>query len=174
MADIDESKVNTEAKPPVAEPVKADDKAESEETIRLKNALSRANTEAAKWRKQYEATLDEAKKKELMAAEQREAELAELEMLRKEKRISSYKAKLMEAGVDAATADVMSNALPDGVSEAYFTATKTFLEAQRQAYEAEKLRNQPGLSVGQPPTSTDAKRDEMNRMRKAFGLAPIK
>lgn len=173
MAEI-EKVTATETTPPVVEEKKPDNKAESEEITRLKTALSRANAEAAEFKRQYKATLDEAKQKEFDLAAQRKAELEELEALRKEKRISSYKAKLMEAGIDAATADTMANALPEGVAESYFTATKTYLEAQKQALEAEKLRNQPGLSVGQPPTSTDAKKDEMNRMRKAFGLTPIK
>ena len=173
MAEI-EKVTATEEKPPVVEEKKPDNKAENEEITRLKAALSRANAEAAEFKRQYKATLDEAKQKEFDLAAQRKAELEELESLRKEKRISGYKARLMEAGIDAATADTMANALPEGVSESYFTATKTYLEAQKQAFETERLRNQPGLSVGQPLTGADAKKDEMNRMRKAFGLTPIK
>lgn len=174
MAEIDASKVNTEEKPPVVEAQKPDNKADNDENIKLKAALSRANSEAAEWKRKYTATLDEAKKKELETEELRKRELAELEELRKDRRINSYKAKLMEAGIDGATADLMAKSLPEGVSEDYFTATKTFLANQRQAFEAESIKNQPGLSVGLPPTAADAKKEEMNKMRKAFGLPPLK
>lgn len=173
MAEIDESKVKQEEKqPPVVEEKKPDNKADEENT-RLKAALSRANSEAAEWKRKYSATLDEAKRKELEAEEIRKQELAELEELRKDKRINSYKAKLMEAGIDGAAADLMAKALPDGVAEEYFTATKTFISNQRQAFQTETLKNQPGLSVGLPPTTADARKEELNRMRSAFGL-PLK
>lgn len=180
MAEIDEKSVNsTEQKPQSevgsspSEPNKAVNKAETDEIYRLKTALSKANSEAASWRKQYEATLDEAKRKEFDAAQQRKAELEELEALRNDKRISTYKTKLMEAGIDGATADLMANALPDGVKEDYFTSLKTYNEKQKQAFAATAISNQPGLSVGLPPTAADAKKEEENRYRKYMGLPPI-
>lgn len=161
----------TEVKPPVVEPEKADSKAENEEITRLKAALSRANSEAAEWKRNYKATLDEAKQKEMEASERRKAELEELEALRKDKRINTYKAKLMDAGVDGAAADLMAKALPDGVAEEYFTATKTFLSNQRQAIETESLKKQPQLSVGAPPTGNGLKTEEDAKYDRWFGLA---
>ena len=173
MAEVDESKV-TEEKPPVVEDKKPDNKAENEEITRLKAALSKANSEAAEWKRTYKATLDEAKQKELETAERRKAEVEELENLRKEKRISTYKARLMEAGIDGATADTMANALPEGVNDSYFTAVKSYNEKQKLAAQTAAISNQPGLSVGMPPTSADAHKDDINRLRKAFGLSPVK
>ena len=169
MAEIDESKVN-EVKPPVVEPKQADNKADDENT-RLKAALSKANSEAAEWRRKYSATLDEAKRKEMEAEERRKAELEELESLRRDKRINSYKAKLMDAGVDGATADLMANALPDGVGEEYFAAVKTFNGNQRQAIETASLNKQPPLSVGTPPSGASVKTEEDKKYDKWFGLA---
>ena len=175
MAEIDEKTVNAEQKPQSevggspSEPNKAVNKAETEELTRLKAALSKANSEAASWRKQYEATLDEAKKKELDAAEQRKAELEELNALRTEKRISGYKAKLMEAGIDGATADLMANALPEGVKDEYFASVKNFNENQRKALDVNALNKQPGLSVGMPPSGA-AKTDLDKQLDKIFGL----
>ena len=170
MAEIDESKVNAEEKPPVVEPKKADDKAENEEITRLKAALSKANSEAAEWKRTYKATLDEAKQKEMEAEERRKAELAELEMLRTDKRINTYKAKLMEAGVDGATADLMAKALPDGVKDEYFTAVKTFNGNQRLAAETAALNKQPTLSVGTPPSGTAVKSEEDKKYDRWWGL----
>lgn len=138
------------------------------------NALiSKANSEAASWKKQYTATLDEQKQKEMDAAEKRKAELEELETLRSERRIDHYTKKFMESGYDVKTADAMARKLPPGVDDEFFATNKTFMESQRQTYLTDALKSQPGLSVGMPPTVADAQRDEMNRLRKAFGLSPI-
>lgn len=175
MAEIDEKTVNTEQKPQsevgnsTSEPNKAVNKAETEEITRLKAALSKANSEAAEWKRQYKTTLDEAKQKELDAAEQRKAELEELNALRTERRISGYKAKLMEAGIDGATADLMANALPEGVKDEYFASVKNFNENQRKALDVNALNKQPGLSVGMPPTGA-AKTDLDSQLDKIFGL----
>ena len=65
------------------------------------NALvSKANSEAADWKRKYTSTLDEAKAAALKAEEQRNAELEELKSLRADKRAR----KLMEAGYDSPTA----------------------------------------------------------------------
>ena len=167
--EIDESKVKTEEAPPVVEDKKPDNKAADDETTRLKAAISKANSEAAEWKRKYAATLDEAKRKEMEAAETRKAELEELETLRKEKRISTYKARLMDAGIDGATADLMSTALPEGVGDDYFAALKTYNANQRKAADVAALNNQPGLSVGLPPSS-GAKSELDKKLDQIFGL----
>ena len=168
--EIDESKVNeTKEVPPVVEENKPDNKADDEEKTRLKAAISKANSEAAEWKRKYTATLDEAKRKEMEAAEARKAELEELETLRKDKRISTYKARLMDAGIDGATADLMATVLPDGVSDDYFTALKTFNANQRKAADVAALNNQPGLSVGLPP-AMGGKSEFDKQLDKIFGL----
>lgn len=134
-----------------------------------KNSISRANTDAADWKRKYTATLDEAKQKELKLEEERQKEREELEALRKDKRISTYKARLMESGVDHAAADIMANALPDGVSEDYFTAMKALLDNQQKAAEIAALNSQPKLSVGMPPTAA-TRTEEDAKLDKIFGL----
>ena len=166
MAEIDESKVNeTQEAPPAVEEEKKPDGKADEELTRLKAALSKANSEAAEWKRQYKATLDEAKAKALEAEEARKAEMEELLALRKDRR----KAKLLEAGYDGATADLMALALPDGVSDELFTALKTFNTNQRKAADVASLNNQPGLSVGLPPSGA-GKSDLDAKLDKIFGL----
>lgn len=169
MAEIDEKTVSTEQKPPVVEDKKPDNKAETEEITRLKAALSKANSEAAEFRRALRERQTEQERKEAELAEQRKAELEELNLLRTEKRVSTYKARLMEAGIDGATADLMANALPDGVKDDYFTAVKTFNVNQRKAMDVSALNNQPGLSVGMPPSGA-AKSDLDKQLDKIFGL----
>ena len=99
---------------------------------------------------------------------------AELEAYRNKERISNYKAQLMTAGVDAETASVMANALPEGVSDDYFAATKAFIEAKTQSLLSESLNKQPNLSVGMPPNAAQVATEEENKLRHYFGLAPKK
>lgn len=141
-------------------------KAENE---KQRGSISRASSDAADWKRKYKDTLDAQKQKELDDAEQRQKELEELEALRKEKRINTYAKKLMDAGVDHTTADLMANSLPDGVSEEYFGSLKTYLDNQRQAIDTATLNKQPGLSVGMPPTGAQRSEEDI-KLDKIFGL----
>lgn len=172
MSEIDETKTKTEQAPAVEEK-KAEIKPESDEVAKLKAALSRANSEAAEWKRQYKATLDEQKQKELDAADKRKAELEELESLRRERRVNLYAKRLMEAGYDSVSADQMANSLPDGVADTYFESVKAFNEKQKQLIAASALDNQKGLSVGLPPTAASAQKDEINKLRGYAGLPPL-
>lgn len=172
MSEIDETKAKTTTAP-ATEDAKPDVKPDSDEVAKLKAALSRANSEAADWKRQYKATLDEQKQKEMEAADKRKAELEELETMRRERRVNIYAKRLMEAGYDAGTADQMANSLPDGVADTYFESAKAFNEKQKQLIAASALDNQKGLSVGMPLTAADAQKEATNRMRSAFGLPLI-
>lgn len=143
---------------------------ENPEIAKLKTALSRANSEAADWRRKYVENVDEQKRKELEAQEARQKELEELESLRRDKRINTYMTRLMDSGVDHTSADIMAKALPDGVSDDYFAAMKSLLSTQKQAAETAALNSQPKLSVGMPPTGVQ-KTEEDKKLDKIFGLA---
>lgn len=144
------------------------------EVEKLKKSLSKSNSEAAENKRKYLDSLDEAQRKEAERAEKeaaREARIAELEA---RERVSTYKSKLMDAGFDSTTADLMAQSLPAGVGDEYFAAQKAFNESQRRSAVASAMDNQPGLSVGMPPTSADAKKAEDNKLRGYFGLPPLK
>lgn len=171
MAEIDESKVNettTQEVPPAVGAKKPDGKVD-EEIARLKAALSKANSEAADYKRQLRDKQTAEEKAEAERAEReaaREARIAELEA---KERVSTYKSWAMDAGYDGATADLLATALPTGVSEDFFTALKTFNANQRKAADVSALNNQPGLSVGLPPSgSGKSALDE--KLDKIFGL----
>ena len=138
-----------------------------------RNSISKANADAADWKRQYREKLSEQERAEAERAERekvRDARLAELEA---KERVNNYADKLTAAGYDPAVAKQMAASLPEGVGDEYFAAQKSFIESQRMAMQTAALKNQPGLSVGLPPTAADAQKEEINRMRKAFGL-PLK
>lgn len=140
---------------------------------KLKAALSKANGEAAEWKRKYRETQTEQERQAAEAAEEMAKVKAENAEWRAKERVSSYANKLMSAGVDADTADLMAKSLPEGVSDDYFTAYKSFMENTRKEIESAALSKQPGLSVGAPPTAKQAEADEMNKLRRYAGLKPI-
>lgn len=143
---------------------------EPADTLRLKNALNKACEEAASYKKALREKQSEAERAEADRAEREKALQDELASYRDRERISTYKANLMGAGIDEPTADLMAKSLPEGVSDEYFLATKSFLDNQRQKLLTESINKQPGLSVGTPPTAAQAEREEENLLRKRMGL----
>lgn len=149
-------------------------KTDNTEVERLKASLSKANSEAAEWKRQYRQTQTEQERASAEAQEELKRVMEENRLFKERDRISSYKNKLMTAGMDAETADVMANSLPEGVGDEYFAAYKSFIEAKTKEIESAALSKQPSLSVGAPPTSKQAEVDAYNKERAAWGLPPIK
>lgn len=156
-------------------------KSPEEELKELKAALakanalvSRANSEAADYKRQLRDKQTEAEKQAADLAEENRKRDEELAHYKELDRVNQYTRKLVSAGYDMETAAVMANGLPDGVPDSYFDSVKASNEKLKQTISASAIANQPGLSVGLPPTSADVKREEQNKMRKAFGLPPLK
>ena len=144
---------------------------ETADAIKLKNALNKACEEAASYKKALREKQSEAERAEADRAEQYKALQDELASYRNKERISSYKAQLMAAGIDPDTADLMAKSLPEGVSDEYFQATKSFLDAQRKNAEIAALGKQPSLSVGTPPTGMTKDDEIVAIAMKSAGLA---
>lgn len=140
------------------------------ENTKLRESVNSASADASKYKKQWQATLSEAERKEAEAAEQRKAELAELEQLRTEKRVSGYTAKLMAVGYDAQTAGIMAAALPDGIGDAYFEAQRNFIDGKVQATKSELLSKQPSVTPGTAPAKEVAEAEAQKKLYSAFGL----
>ena len=143
---------------------------EPADVTKLKTSLSKANSEAAEYKRLLREKQTEAERAEADRAEREKALQDELASYRDRERISTYKANLMGAGIDEPTADLMAKSLPEGVADEYFLATKSFLDNQRQKLLTESINKQPGLSVGTPPTAAQAEREEENLLRKRMGL----
>lgn len=143
---------------------------EPADVTRLKTSLSKANSEAAEYKRLLREKQTEAERAETERAEKDREREELLKSLLEEKRVSTYKSQLMAAGVDPDTADLMAKSLPEGVQDEYFLATKSFLDNQRQKLLTESINKQPGLSVGTPPTAAQAEREEENLLRKRMGL----
>lgn len=149
------------------------------EVQKLKAALSRANGEAADYKRQADSYKEQLRAKqteqERAEAERAEADKAmreELETLRKEKRVSDYTAKCVALNMDAELAAQTANALADGNMDSVFECLEAFVEATKTRLSNEALNRQPGLSAGIPPTKGTVNDEEYEKMRRYAGLSP--
>ena len=135
------------------------------ELERFKNLVSKANSEAASYKKQLRSKMtdDEAK-----AAEQ-EALLAELEQYKTEKKISEVSKGLMSWGLDSAKADEMAKAYVEGDTTSFLAGGKDFFETVSQKAIADAMDKQK-LSVGKTPEKADVDKAKDIEMRKIMGL----
>jgi hypothetical protein len=133
------------------------------ELERYKNAVSKANSEAADWKKKHNAllTADDKEKQE------RDEELTnlrtELEELKKEKAISSYKAKFLGLGYEESLAEATALALAEGDMETVFANQKKHNESREKTIKAELLKKTPTPPTGEGgETMTLAKLQKMS------------
>ena len=169
--------VNTEAvettvektEPAKTEPAKSE-KPVNAEVEKLKAALSKANGEAAEYKRQLREKQSAAEREAAEREEQEKAMREELEALRKDKTVTDYTNKALEVGFDADTAAQAANAMADGDMNAVFDCLKAFVEATKTRLENEALNRQPGLSTGVPPTKNTTVDSEMEQMRRWMGV----
>ena len=149
-------------------------KSDSGETDKLKAALSKANSEAAEWKRQFREKQTEQERAE---AERAEAEKAKDERLRELERkitVGDYLANCLSLGYDKDLALRAAEAMADNDAATIFACQQDFLESKKKEYEAAALNKQPTITSGSPPTAQQADNEATNKLRKAMGLPPIK
>jgi hypothetical protein len=162
-----EQAVNEQTEPVKTEPAKVTKP--DPELEKLKAALSRANGEAAEYKRQLREKQTEAERAEAERAEADKAMREELEALRKEKRVSDYTAKCVALNMDADLAGKTATALADGDMDSVFDCLKAFVEATTTRLNNEALNRQPGLSAGTPPTTNTTVDTDYENMRRWMG-----
>ena len=115
----------------------------STELERYKNAVSKANSEAADWKKKHNALLNADDKEKQVRDEEVTNLRAELEELKKEKAVSSYKAKFLGLGYDEALAEETANALTEGDMDKVFANQKKHNESREKTIKADLLKKTP-------------------------------
>lgn len=126
----------------------------TDEAAKLKAAMSKAAGDAAEWKRKYFSTLDEHKKAEEEAAEQRKKDAEELATLRRERTISKYEAQYLAAGYTAELASASAVAMADGDTATVLANQSAFLAGEKQRLEAEALGKQPKPTPGTPPEAS--------------------
>ena len=119
------------------------------ELERYKNAVSKANSEAASWKKKFQTQLsnDERSKQE------REDELTTLrskvEEMEKEKLVTGHTARFLALGYEESLAKETAQALANGETDKVFANQKKFLETHDKAYKASLMKKTPTPPSGQ-------------------------
>ena len=159
---VDVSKIDGYAEMSAEDKVKAlealnlEDEEMKAELERYKNANSKANSEAAEYRRQLKA-LQEKAKEGSSDTEKQMAELKEqIETLQKEKSLSEKKASFLKLGMNEELAVKCSEAFVNGDGDSLFEGMASFIDAHDKAFKAELLKTtpRPGSEGGNPPEMT--------------------
>ncbi|MBQ1791321.1 MAG: hypothetical protein II008_14175 [Oscillospiraceae bacterium] len=118
------------------------------ETNKLKTQLSKANTEAAELKRKLQEKMTEDERKAQEAEEASRKMQEELETLRREKTIASYKASYLSMGYDEAIAEDTAKAMADGDMNKVFANQKAFLESHDKAVLADAVKKTPAPPAG--------------------------
>jgi len=146
----------------------------SSEVTSLKEALFKANSQAAEWKRQFREKQTEQERAEAERAEREKAVEDELRQLRRDKTVSGYIAQCLALGYTQDLAVRAAEAMADGNNADIFACQQEFLEMKQKEIEANALNKQPTLTVGSPPTAKVAEAEAYNKLRKAWGLPPVK
>lgn len=127
----------------------------SEELERQKAAVTKANGEAAEWKRKHTALLSEDEKKKQEDADKLASMEKELAELRKGKVVSDYKAKFVAQGYSEELADETAKALAEGDMTKVFANQQKFLTEYAKGVKAEALKGTPKPPSGGSSTDVD-------------------
>lgn len=118
------------------------------ENAKMKRAMERANSEAADYKKKYNATLSEQEKASLEKAEEqakRDERLAELE---REVSVHRFTESYLDLGYDKESAIAAATAQVDGDIDTLFKLQKKVIDEKVLAKEQELIKDIPRAKTG--------------------------
>lgn len=118
----------------------------ADDVERYKNAVSKANSEAASWKKKFNEQQSGGDKMNAEVATLKE----QLETLQREKTVASYKAQFATQGYDEQLAGETAEALASGDMVTVFANNKRFLETHDKALIANQMKDTPRPAAGDP------------------------
>ena len=123
----------------------------SDNEVRLKEALSRANSQAAEYKRQLREKQTEVEREAAERAERDKERDEELATLRRERTISKFEAQYLAAGYSPELASASAKAQADNDTETVLANQLKFIAETKKNLEAAALGKQPPLTPGQPP-----------------------
>ena len=118
------------------------------ELNRLKTALSKANSEAADYKKQLRSKQSDDEAAAAAQKEEHEKLVKENAELKRSMAVSTNKNKLLAMGYDEKLADETAVAMFDGDMEKVMANQSKYLEAQKKVIQADHMRNTPRPAAG--------------------------
>ena len=114
---------------------------QSAEVERLKNALSKSNSENAEWKKKHREALSEEERKAQETADLIKQLQEQNAQLLRDASVSKHKAKFLGMGYDEALAGDAAVAMADGDMEKLFTYQQKHQEALEKKIRADALKS---------------------------------
>lgn len=139
-----------------------------------KATYDKVASDLAAAKKQLRAKMSEDEQKEADRLANEEAMKTELETLRREKTLSSYKASYLSQGYEEALAEATAAAMVDGDMDTVFANMKKHSDGMEKALRAKILKETPIPPAGDDIEGDAKKRKELAALREAMGLPPIK
>ena len=173
MAKIDTSKIAGYSAMSAEEKLAALEAFEIEDTKseieNYKKMISKANSEAADWKRKHNALLSEEEKAKAEAEEERqrkENEFAEMQKrlndLETEKTVALYQAKLDSMGYKAALATATAKAHSEGKMDEVFANMAQHLDAKEKDLRASILKDTPTPNTGS--TTDEITKEDFKKM----------
>jgi hypothetical protein len=118
------------------------------EVNRLKAALSKANSEAAEFKKQLRSKQSDDEAAAAAQKEEHEKLVKENGELKRSIALSESKGKLLAMGYDEKLADETAAAMVDGDMDKVMANQSKYLEAQKKIIQADQMRKTPRPAAG--------------------------
>lgn len=136
---------------------------DSNEVKKLKELVSKSNSEAADYKKQLRAKQSEAERKDAETKELLENAQAELEAMKQEKKLSEYTAQFTAQGYDADSAKTVAEAFINGDLGTLLKSQKDLFDKKEALLKSELVKKTPrpegGSTSGEKMT-----KDKINAM----------
>ena len=140
-----------------------------------KATYDKVASELAQAKKELKSRLSDDEQKELERQTKANEMEAELNELRREKKVASYKASYLAQGYDENMAEDAAVAMVDGDTDKVFSIMKQYSSALEKTIKSKLLQETPRPPAGDtPPTEDDKNRMTLNVIREAAGLPPLK
>ena len=132
-------------------------KDQTAEINKLRTTISDKNSEAAEWRRKYEATLSEEEKKKAAVAQEHQDLLDKIATLEKAQTIATNKNAYLAMGWPEELAGKAAQALADGDITKLFELQKQHQDALSEQIKKDLLKNtgRPGGSGNETPLEDD-------------------
>ena len=134
------------------------------ENEKLKRAQEKAASDAADWKKKYNATLTDAQKAAQEKAEKEAERQEQFDNLLKENTVNKLSKNFLKLGYPEDKAEEAANAQYDGDTETLFRIQSEVQQALIKQKEAEWLKSRPYVSTGVGDEKTSVTKEQFNIM----------
>lgn len=142
----------------------------SKELEKAKDAVSKANAEAADWKRKHNALLSDEEQKKQNEDEEKKTLLEKIATLERDARKAEHSKRLVALGYDETLANDTATALVDGDYESVFGSLKKFLEQHDKSLTASLMGKsvEPAAGSGSKTMSKDEFRKLSDKERADF------